>query len=139
MNVRDLLNMKTMLCVGMVIVSMSALIAGQPVTPAPARTLRETDNGAVVVLTSKGRLMVRLPTQPGTGYAWTPKAASSLLRLVKSYHETPARMLPGGVETQVFVFTPMTSGTDEIELDYRRAWEHGGAPAKVFRFTATVE
>ena len=134
-----MVNMKMMLCLGMVVVSVSALTAADPGMPALVKTIKEADNGAAMTLTLKSRLMVRLPTQPGTGYSWTPRAASSLLRLAKSYHETPAHRLPGGVETQVFVFRPVASGTDEIELDYRRPWEHGGAPAKVFRFTATVE
>jgi inhibitor of cysteine peptidase len=127
------------LWVGMVVASVNTLTAAEPATPALVKTLTETDNGASVALTSKSRLMVRLAVQAGTGYSWTPKSASSLLRLVKSYVETPTHGLPGGTETQVFVFTPIASGTDELEIDYRRPWEHGGAPAQVFRFTATVE
>ena len=123
----------------MVVASVSALRAVEPGTPAVVKILTQKDNGAAVTLTLKSRLMIRLPTQPGTGFSWTPNAASSLLRLVKSYEEAPARMLPGGTESKVFVFMPVVLGTDQIELDYRRPWEHGVAPAKVFRFTATVE
>jgi inhibitor of cysteine peptidase len=134
-----MLNTKMILWVGMVVASVNTLTAAEPATPALVKTLTETDNGASVALTSKSRLTVRLPTQAGTGYSWTPKSASSLLRLVKSYVEISAHGLPGGTETQVFVFTPVASGTDELEIDYLRPWEHGGAPAQVFRFTATVE
>ena len=134
-----MLNTKMILWVGMVVASVNALIAAEPATPTLVQTLTETDNGASVALTSKSGLTVRLPVQAGTGYSWTPKSAGSLLRLVKSYVETPIHMLPGGKETQVFEFTAVASGTAELELDYRRPWEHGGAPAKVFRFTATVE
>jgi inhibitor of cysteine peptidase len=139
LNLPGMLNMKTILCVGMVVASVSVLAVAEPAKPALVKTLTQKDNGAAVALTLQGRVMVRLPTQPGTGYSWAPKAASSLLRLVKSYVETPTYLLPGGTETQVFVFSPVASGTDEIELDYRRPWEHGGAPAQVFRFTATVQ
>jgi inhibitor of cysteine peptidase len=125
--------------VGMVVASLSVLNAGESAKPALVKNLTETDNGAAIVLTLKSRLTVRLPAQPGTGYSWSPRAASSLLRLVKGHMESLAHMLPGGTETQVFVFTPVTSGTDELELYYRRPWEHGVAPAKVFRFTATVQ
>lgn len=139
LNLPGMLNMKTILCVGMVVASVGVLAVAEPAPPALVKTLTQKDNGAAVGLTLQGRVMVRLPTQPGTGYAWAPKAASSLLRLVKSYVETPTHLLPGGTETQVFVFSPVASGTDEIELDYRRPWEHGGAPAQVFRFTATAQ
>lgn len=125
--------------VGMVIASLNTLLAGEPAKPALVKTLTETDNGAAVTLTLKSRLTVRLPARPGTGYSWTLKAGSSLLRLVKSYMQAPAHLLPGGTETQAFVFTPSAAGTDELKLEYRRPWEKGVAPAKVFRFTATVE
>jgi inhibitor of cysteine peptidase len=138
-NLPNILNTKIILWVGMVVASVNALTAAEPTATALIKTLTETDNGVAVALTSKSRLMIRLPAQAGTGYSWTPKSASSLLRLVKSYVEAPAHMLPGGTEHQVFVFRPVASGTDELEIDYRRPWEHGGAPARVFRFTATVQ
>ena len=134
-----MLKTKIILCLGMVVASVSALRAAEPGGSPVVKILTQKDNGAAVTLTLKSRLMVRLPTQPGTGFSWTLKAASALLRLIKSYEDAPTRMLPGGTETKVFVFMPVVSGTDQLELDYRRPWEHGGAPAKVFRFTATVE
>ena len=134
-----MLKPKIILWLGMVVASVSALRAAEPGTPALVKVLTQKDNGAAVTLTLKSRLMIRLPAQSGTGFSWTPKASSSLLRLVKSYEKASAHMLPGGTETQVFVFTPVTSGTDELELYYRRPWEHGVGPAKVFRFTATVQ
>jgi inhibitor of cysteine peptidase len=133
------MNTKMILWAGMAVAGVNALTASEPAARALVKTLTETDNGASVALTLKSRLTVRLPVQAGTAYSWIPKSASSLLRLVKSYVETSAHRLPGGTETQVFVFTPVASGTDELELDYQRPWEHGGAPAQVFRFTATVE
>jgi inhibitor of cysteine peptidase len=131
--------MRIILLVGMLVTNLGTLLAAEPVKPAPVRTLTQRDNGAQIVLTSKTRLIVRLPAQPGTGYSWALQAGSSLLRLVKSYVQTSGHPLPGGTETQVFVFTPVASGTDELELDYRRPWEKGVATAKVFRFTATVQ
>jgi len=134
-----MLKTKIILWLGMVVASLSALTAAEPGTPVLVKVLTEKDNGTAVTLPLKSRLMIRLPAQPGTGFSWTPKASSSLLRLVKSYEKASTHMLPGGIETEVFVFTPVASGTDQLELDYRRPWEHGVAPAKVFRFTATVE
>jgi predicted secreted protein len=136
---KDMLKTKIILWLGMVVVSASGLRATEPGGPAVVKILTQKDNGAAVTLTLKSRLIIRLPTQPGTGFSWTPKATSSLLRLAKNYEKTSAHMLPGGTETKVFVFTPVASGTDQLELDYRRPWEHRVAPAKVFRFTATVE
>jgi len=134
-----MLKRKAILWLAMLVASVSALRAAEPGGSASVKVLTQKDNGAVVTLTLKSRLMIRLPTQPGTGFSWTPKAASSLLRLVKTYEEVPAHVLPGGIETKVFVFRPAASGTDQLELDYRRPWEHGVPPAKVFRFTATVK
>jgi inhibitor of cysteine peptidase len=134
-----MLKTKIILWLATVVASLSALRGAEPGRPALVKTLTEKDNGAAVTLTLKSRLMIRLPSQAGTGFSWTPKAGSSLLRLAKTNREAPAHVLPGGIESEVFVFTPVASGTDELELDYRRPWEHGVAPAKVFRFTATVE
>jgi hypothetical protein len=58
------------------------------------KTLTQKDNGAVVTLTLKSRLMIRLPTQAGTRFSWTPKAASSLPQLVKGYEESAAICCP---------------------------------------------
>ncbi|MBV9878001.1 MAG: protease inhibitor I42 family protein [Verrucomicrobia bacterium] len=132
-------NTKIVLCLGIVVASVSALRAAEPGGHAPVKILTQKDNGAAVTVALKSRLMIRLPTQAGTGFSWTPKAASSLLRLVRSYEEAPPHMLPGATETKVFIFMPVASGTDQLELYYRRPWEHGVQPAKVFRFTATVE
>ena len=134
-----MLKPKIILWLGMVVASVSALRAAEPGTPALVKVLTQKDNGTAVTLTLKSRLMIRLPAQSGTGFSWTPKASSSLLRLVKSYEKASAHMLPGGIAPEVFVFTPVASGTDQLELDYRRPWEHGVTPAKVLRFTATVE
>ena len=135
----DTLNTKLILYLGIVVTCVSQLTAETPAVPAPAKTLTQKDNGAAVVLSRKSRLIIRLPTQPGTGYSWTPKGGSSLLRLVKSYVEPPTHLLPGGTETQVYVFTPIASGTDELELGYRRSWEHEQPPARMVRFTVTVD
>ena len=134
-----MLSKRIILCLGIVVSSVSGLRAAEPSRPALLKVLTQKDNGAAVTLTLKSRLMIQLPTQPGTGFSWAPKSTSSLLRLAKSYEKTSAHMLPGGTETAVFVFTPVTSGTDQLELDYRRPWEHGVTPATVFRFTVTVE
>ena len=136
---KDMLKTKIILCLGMVVASVSALRAVEPGTPAVVKILTQKDNGAAVTLTLKSRLMIRLPTQAGTGFSWTLKATSSSLRLVRRYEEAPRHMLPGGTETEVFVFAPIASGTDQLELDYRRPWEHGVPSAKVFRLTATVK
>ena len=135
----DIVKTKIILWLGMVVAGVSPLRAAEPRGPAPVKILTQKDNGAAVTVTLKSRLMIRLPTQAGTGFSWTLKATNSLLRLVRRYEEAPPQMLPGGTETEVFVFAPIASGTDQLELDYRRPWEHGVPPAKVFRLTVTVE
>jgi inhibitor of cysteine peptidase len=137
-NRKGMLKIKIILFLGILVASVGSFRGAEPSGGTRVKMLTEEDNGAAVTLTLNSRLMIRLPTQPGTGFSWSPKTVSSVLRLVKSYEETPAQMLPGGIETKVFVFTPVAAGTDQLELDYRRPWEHGGAPAKVFRVTATV-
>jgi predicted secreted protein len=99
-----MLKPKIILWLGMVVASVSALRAAEPGTPALVKVLTQKDNGAAVTLTLKSRLMIRLPAQSGTGFSWTPKASSSLLRLVKSYEKASAHMLPGGIATEVFRF-----------------------------------
>src|SRR5262249_61437944 len=85
------------------------------------------------------QLVVRLPAQLGTGFSWAViRRKGDVLRLTQQRTESAGQLRPGGPEEQVFVFAPQASGSEEVELAYRRPWGKDPEPARIFRFCATV-
>lgn len=101
--------------------------------------LTESENGKTVQLPLGGQLIVRLPAQLGTGFSWAVvRRKGDILRLTQQRTESAGQLRPGSPEEQVFVFEPQASGSEEIELAYRRPWEQNQPPARIFRFSAIV-
>jgi len=101
--------------------------------------LTESENGKTVQLPLGGQLVVRLPAQLGTGFSWAVVSRKGgALRVTEQRTESAGQLRPGGSEEQVFVFAPQASGSEDVELAYRRPWEQNQPPARTFRFSATV-
>ena len=103
-------------------------------------TLTEGQNGSTVALALESTLTVRLSAQLGTGYSWAiTQQNGQALRLTKEYVESPSGLMPGGTETQVFVFSSIAAGDENVELAYRQPWQSDQPPARTFRFRAIVQ
>jgi inhibitor of cysteine peptidase len=100
----------------------------------------EQQNGSGIEIAKDQQVEIRLPVQAGTGYSWDlmhPPTAP--LRLVGSGSRSASgSSLPGGPVTQIFVFVPVSPGSGELELGYRRPWETTIAPARTFRLRVVV-
>ena len=98
-------------------------------------TITDEDNGKDIDLPAGDTLVLRLKSNPSTGYSWAIKGDPSPLKLVKSSTEKNSQTsnVPGGPVTQEFRLTAVSAGMASLSLEYRRPWEHDVAPAKTFQ------
>ena len=118
------------------------LVAQPPQSPgAPQKSassvviLTDEDNGKEIDLPAGDTLMLRLKSNPSTGYSWAIKGDPSPLRLVKSSTKKNAQTghAVGAPVTQEFRLTAVSAGMASLTLEYRRPWEYNVAPAKTFK------
>jgi predicted secreted protein len=102
-------------------------------------TISEAQNGNTITLSAAQSLIVRLPTNAGTGFSWAlAQGVDAPLRVVKGEVEHPDRGFPGMAETQIFVLMPTGPGAGNIEFHYRRPWLHDQPPARIFSVRIVV-
>jgi inhibitor of cysteine peptidase len=96
------------------------------VGPAASGTLRMVHRG--------DRLVIRLPSNPSTGYSWTVRTpARPVLALTgRSFVPPPDGGRVGAPGTAVLRFRVAAVGRRTLRLAYARAWEQGVAPAGAF-------
>lgn len=99
----------------------------------------EKDDGKTVQVPVGGNLVVRLASNPSTGYQWEggESQATCLDAVGKPSYEGPGIDLPGADDTQVFTYVAVKSGTARLSFHYARPWEKR-APAKAFAVNVTV-
>ncbi|MFZ0312364.1 MAG: protease inhibitor I42 family protein [Candidatus Korobacteraceae bacterium] len=99
-----------------------------------AVSISDEDNGKDVDLTSGGTLIVRLKSNPSTGYRWAVAGDPSPLKLEKtSYRKnTASSKAVGAPGVQVFQFDARSAGMASLQIIYRRSWEYNVAPVKTF-------
>ena len=95
----------------------------------------DQDNGKDIDLPAGDTLVIRLKSNPSTGYSWAIKDDAAPLRLVKSStrKNSQASHVAGAPVIQEFRLTAISAGMAPLTLEYRRPWEHGMAPAKTFQ------
>jgi inhibitor of cysteine peptidase len=105
-----------------------------------AKTATLDDNGKSIKVAHGARLIIVLPSTPGTGYSWkVDNSAGECLKPLAQPKYVPARdAMPGEPGKEIFQFRAMKQGTGELKLDYLRPWEKNVAPAKTFSVTITV-
>lgn len=115
-----------------------ALIANAKAMSESPRLYTQADNGADVQLRVGQTVIIRLSTQPGTGYGWTAPAPSCclLVRPLQTADSAPAA--PGAEKFQEFSVQASAAGTLDLKLEYRRPWEKDTAPQRNFLLHAHV-
>ena len=117
------------------------LVAQPPQSPgAPQKsassvvTITDEDNGKDIDLPAGDTLVLRLKSNPSTGYSWAIKGDALPLRLVKSSTKKNAQTghAVGAPVTQEFRLTAVSAGMASLTLEYRRPWEYNVTPAKTF-------
>ena len=97
--------------------------------------ITDQDNGKDIDLPAGGTLVLRLTSNPSTGYSWAIKGDPSPLKLVKSSTKKTGQNghAVGAPVTQEFRLTAVSAGMASLTLEYRRPWEHNVASAKTFQ------
>ena len=101
----------------------------------------EKDNGNRFELNKGDVLVVRLESNPSTGYLWyiAKNDGNVMEPQGEPIYETPERkIIVGGMEYVSFRFRALTSGTNVLELHYKRGWEKGKEPLKTFLITVKI-
>ena len=125
-----------------------AMVA-QPQTSAPPRsstsvppsyTITDRDNGKDIDLTTGEHLLVRLPSNPTTGYSWAVVGDPAPLKLEKSaFHKnTKSSQVMGAPGAQVLQFNASSAGIANLTVVYRRSWEYNVPPVKTFSVRVSV-
>ena len=127
-----------------VIVTITActLFQGTPKPPPEPVTVSADQSGTSVALASGQDLVVRLPSNPTTGYRWIyvePKDAVLRVDGPSSYEAQSAGGAAGAGGTEIWKLAPLKPGQQQLRFEYRRPWEQDVAPSRVATYTVTVK
>lgn len=102
--------------------------------------LTEQDNGKDIDLTIGSTLVVKLPSNPSTGYNWSVVGEPSPLKLQKtSFRKNQTKTSTVGASgTSVFQLSANSSGLATLAMVYRRSWEYNVPPIKTFAVRVDV-
>lgn len=106
----------------------------------PAITVTGEDNGKDIDLITGGTLIVKLKSNPSTGYGWTVSGDPSPLRLEKSTYvkNTQSSKTVGAPGMQVLRLSASSAGMATLTVVYRRSWEYNVPPVKIFSLRVNV-
>ena len=108
-------------------ISSTPVFAQQTPSAPPANAplvLTEKDNDKTVQVTVGQRLVIQLPSTPGTGYQWVLQSDSGPLVGGRQEYTSNGAGMPGAAGTETFKFYGKETGTTTLTLDYRRPWEN---------------
>ena len=105
-------------------------------------TVSAEQSGTSVALTSGQDLVVRLPSNPSTGYRWIyvePKDAVLRVDGPSSFETQSAGGAVGAGGTEVWKLAPFKPGQQQLRFEYRRPWEQDVAPSRIATYSVTVQ
>ncbi|GAB2638909.1 protease inhibitor I42 family protein [Nocardia goodfellowii] len=117
--------------------------SGGSETPVPqggAVTVTNADNGQERKLNTGQRLVVRLPSNPSTGYGWqvTGLDQNVVKQAGDREYVSDQPVMPGTPGTEVWTFTGDAAGSTQLKMEYKRPWEQGVEPAETFTVVLVV-
>lgn len=129
----------------LLILACGSVVAQQAASTSPAKAssnvvLTDRDNGSDVDLAPNTPLVIKLPGNPSTGYAWTVVGDPSPLKLQKATFQKGKTKsgAVGASGTAVFQLNASTAGMATLTLVYRRSWEYNLPPMKTFSVHVNV-
>jgi predicted secreted protein len=114
---------------------------GPPTPGAATGEVRATEaqNGGAVQVAPGSRLLVSLPANATTGFAWTVAQSPKILRrLEDDYAPAPTAgpALAGGDGVQTLAFRATAEGAGVLRLVYRQPWR-GGSTGETYSLRVT--
>lgn len=125
------------LAISVVLVACACRAATSSNDPIVVNVTMEQQTAAVSAVAGR-ELIVRIPSQPGTGYAWKMIGNPELATLIDQSAEPANPSRPGAWETQVFRFHVNAAGTEILRWTYQRPWEKEKPPARTFALQITA-
>jgi len=129
--------------VSLLIAAMAALpfgaCASKKAPPPAPLNVTDANSGDSVALARNQQLVVRLPSNPTTGYRWALAQQSTPMlepEGAPTFEKSTGAAGAGGTET--WRFAPTQAGEGTLRLEYRRLWEVDTAPARVVSIKVTV-
>jgi inhibitor of cysteine peptidase len=132
---------------GREIVKLSVLFVGAAMASfvswglaAAPRTITEADADRVVVLAVGQELVLKLASNPSTGYGWSlaERGTPVLANLGKPTYQASGT-LPGSGGAEMWTLRAAKVGSETLKFEYRRAWEKQLPPAKTLLFRVIVK
>ena len=126
-----------------VVVAGCGLFKSAPKPPPSPVTVSAAQTGTSVELAANQDLVVRLPSNPSTGYRWIyvePKDAVLRVDGPSTFETTQtAAGAAGSGGTEIWKLAPVKPGLQQLRFEYRRPWEQGMAPSQVATYAVTVK
>jgi inhibitor of cysteine peptidase len=129
---------------GLVLLAVGTIVVGCSESNA---ALTDADNGGSFTLKQGREFELALEANPSTGFGWKAvEDAGGLLEqasgpaVEESESESgPSKSALGRVQSQVFTFKAVKSGTGTLRMEYKRSWEITAPAEKTFTLTVTVD
>lgn len=102
----------------------------------------QEDSDCPLHLQTRQQLVLKLPSNPSTGYRWQVReAASSVLHSLgpEVYSSPKDADVVGSAGQSTWRFQAVQAGQDSLLLVYQRPWEADVEPQQVFDCTVIVE
>jgi len=105
--------------------------------------LTEENNGDSIKLAVDDTVIIKLESNPTTGYGWVldGKTNTSIITIVDSEYAQSEEdeELVGAGGHEFFTFKALASGDTDIILNYERSWEEEEEPLETFKISISVE
>lgn len=111
-------------------------------SPPPPLLLTTADNGKTETVYLDTKIVIRLASNPSTGYSWKVANSEDVVLKFRSQRFIPPTPQPGHPNnvgapgTVEIIFTANAVGTEKLILEYQRPWEKT-KPATTY-FTNTI-
>jgi inhibitor of cysteine peptidase len=126
-----------------VIVAACGTSTSAPKPPPEPVTVSAAESGTSVALTPGQDLVVRLPSNPTTGFRWIYVEPKDAVLRVDGPSTFEGGQSPGGAVgaggTEIWKLASLKPGQQQLRFEYRRPWEQDIAPAQIATYAVTVK
>jgi inhibitor of cysteine peptidase len=114
--------------------ALSAFVQSPGQGPPEQIVVTAADDGGQIELAEGQVLVVKLLSNPSTGYGWqvVQPTLGPILRQADVVEFQPHEDLLGTPGTEILSFEGLSTGEATLTLEYRRPWESGVEPAETF-------
>ena len=99
----------------------------------------DSSNGREVFLRVGEILKVSLNENATTGFRWEIHAHPEMLRETEGEKVDAPEGPPGRGGVRHFYFEAVHRGSGELQMEYRRNWEHAAKPARTFKVRVRIQ